>query len=342
MKRPLVINVLLEDTAMFGGVKVPIHQANLLAARGHRVTIVTRGDRPDWYRIAAGFARVASFEPAGLPAADVTVATFWTTIRAAAAAPSGRALHYCQGFEASYLHNVEEHPAILEAYRTPIPCMAVSPHLATLVHERFGRPVTVVPPCLEGFWRPAWRRRPGSPPRIAVVGPFENLWKGVATALEAVRAIRQRGVRCSLVRISPLPLTAEETALVTPDEVHVRVPPPAVAGILRRADVVLAPSWEQEGFGLPVLEAMACGVPVVASDISSFRALASEAAVLVPCDLPQRFADGALGVLEDASRWRALRRRGLAVARRYSEARIAPRVEDAMYWALADQPEMGG
>jgi len=332
VKTPLAINFLLEDTALFGGVKVPIHQANLLAARGHRVTVVSKGDRPDWYRLDADFRKVGSFDAGELPRADVTVATFWTTIRAAAAVTSGRAVHYCQGFEATYLHNVAEHPAILEAYQAAIPCIAVSPHLAALVQEQFGRPTRVIPPCLERFWRPAWRRRPGRPPRITVLGPFENRWKGMATALEAVRTLRARGTPCRLVRVSPWPLSAEESALAAPDEYHERVVPRTVARILRSADVLLAPSWEQEGFGLPVLEAMACGVPVVASDISSFRTLASSAAVLVPFDQPQRFAEAALAILDDPPRWRTLRRRGLSVARLYSEARVAPVVEDAMYW----------
>ena len=68
---------------------------------------------------------------------------------------------------------------------------------------------------------------------------------------------------------------------------------------MRGVDLVLAPSWEQEGFGLPVLEAMACGVPVVASEISAFRGFAGGAAVLVPFDRPDRFAAAAAELLGD-------------------------------------------
>jgi glycosyltransferase involved in cell wall biosynthesis len=164
------------------------------------------------------------------------------------------------------------------------------------------------------------------------VGPFENRWKGVATALETVRTLRDRGTPFQLVRVSPWPLSAGETALVTPDEYHQRVVPRTVARILRSADVLLAPSWEQEGFGLPVLEAMASGLPVVASDISAFRGFAGTAAVLVPPDQPEAFAEAATAILTDPPRWRAMRRRGLEAARGFSEERVAEVAEEALYW----------
>ena len=45
-----------------------------------------------------------------------------------------------------------------------------------------------------------------------------------------------------------------------------------------------------EGFGLPVIEAMACGCPIVASDIAPFREVTGGAAILAPPDDVPRFA----------------------------------------------------
>jgi glycosyltransferase involved in cell wall biosynthesis len=332
--RRLAVTYLLEDTALFGGVKIVLHQAELMTRRGHRVTVVSKGARPRWFPIQTVFRQVPCFDPQLLPEADVTVATFWTTIDAAAAAPSGVAVHYCQGFEASYTHNVPEHEAILKAYGAPLPCIALSPHLATMVEKRFNRPCRVVPPALAPYWRPAARWRPRRRPRVVIANPFEIDWKGVATGLRAVHLLRGRGVRCRLVRFSQWPLSAAERALLEPDEFHLHVEPPSVAGLLRGADLMLAPSWEQEGFGLPVLEAMACGLPVVASDISAFRAFAGGAASLVPFDRPEAFADAAQRLLGEPWNWREARRRGLAAARPFSEGRVAQIAEDALRWVV--------
>jgi glycosyltransferase involved in cell wall biosynthesis len=329
---PLAVSYLLEDTALFGGVKIVLHQAELMVRRGHRVTVVSKGERPGWFPLRAGFLRVPTFEARHLPTVDVTVATFWTTIEAAAAVTSGTPAHYCQGFEAGFSHNRDDHPAILRAYQLPIPCLALSPHLAALVEKRFGRPARVVPPALAPYWRPVLRRRPRHLPRVVVANPFEIEWKGVSTGLRAVTELRERGVSCRLVRVSQWPLSDEERSLLAPDEFHHHLEPSAVARLFRGADLMLAPSWEEEGFGLPVLEAMACGVPVVASDISAFRAFASSAAALVPYDRPEAFAEEAKGVLGDPVRWRTMRRRGLDAARPFTEERVARTAEDALYW----------
>ena len=71
---------------------------------------------------------------------------------------------------------------------------------------------------------------------------------------------------------------------------------PVLAALYRRAAALLLPS-EREGFGWPVLEAMACGTPVVASDLPPLREIAGDAAVFVPTDDPRAWAATVQGVL---------------------------------------------
>jgi len=326
------VNYLLEDTALFGGVKVPLHHANLLHRRGHRVRIVSRGPAPDWYSIECEFLTVPEFALKTVPEADIHVATFWTTIGPASGLESGQAVHYCQGFEGDYTHNTSEHSAIAEAYSAPLPAFVVSSHLGELLAERFDRPSRRVPPALEPIWTPRWRVAPRKRPRVLVLHPFEIDWKGVVTALEAARLLREGGVEAQVVRISQWPLVDAEREVLESDEFLCRLEPSQVARVVSGCDLLLAPSWEQEGFGLPVIEAMACGVPVVASRIAAFEETAAGAAELVPARQPRAFAEAARKVLGDSHRWRRMRRAGLRAARRFSEKEVSVDLESAMDW----------
>lgn len=93
----------------------------------------------------------------------------------------------------------------------------------------------------------------------------------------------------------------------------------------------------REGFGLPLLEAMACGVPVVTSNISSMPEVAGDAAVLVdPRDVDGLAAAIARMLRDEALRDR-LREAGLARSRQFSWEATARRTLDA-YVSVAPQP----
>ena len=342
------LHYLLEGTELFGGTKIALHQANLLAGRGHRVTVWSKGPAPDWFPVPEDFRRVESFDALALPRGELAVATYWTPLGPAARS-GARAVHYCQGYEGDYTHNQDDHSAIEEAYRLPLPAMVVAPHLARLVEERFGRPARVVTQPLEPRFRARRRRwwrarsRPAAVPRVLVVSPFEIDWKGVRTGLEAVARLddllARDDRRLELVRLSQWPLPEEEAQIRRADEVHVGLHPEAVADLLAGIDLLLAPSWEQEGFGLPVLEAMASGVPVVASQISAFGWYAGSAAALVPAGEPERFAQAAAELLTDPRLWRRRRRAGLRAASGFNERRAANDAERFLRWAAGRRPD---
>jgi glycosyltransferase involved in cell wall biosynthesis len=73
-----------------------------------------------------------------------------------------------------------------------------------------------------------------------------------------------------------------------------------------------------EGFGIPVIEAMACGIPVVCSDNSSLPEAAGDAALLVGTADEAGLADGLQRLLEDETLRSDLRARGLAQAARFT------------------------
>jgi len=78
-----------------------------------------------------------------------------------------------------------------------------------------------------------------------------------------------------------------------------------------------------EGFGLPVLEAMACGTPVVSSNGGSLPEVAGEAAVMIdPYDI-NNIVRGLRMVLEDRSLRKDLTRKGLKQAEKFSWEKTA-------------------
>jgi len=80
------------------------------------------------------------------------------------------------------------------------------------------------------------------------------------------------------------------------------------------AEVFVFPSLA-EGFGLPVLEAMACGTPVACAKVPALQEVAADAACYFdPCD-PDKIADAIRQILDDPAPWRAA---GLARAARFS------------------------
>jgi len=95
-----------------------------------------------------------------------------------------------------------------------------------------------------------------------------------------------------------------------------------LAGLYQGALAFLYPSlWE--GFGLPVLEAMACGTPVLTSYGSGTQEVAADAALLVDPWSSLAIQDGLIQLLEQPQLRSELRRRGLQRARSYGWARTA-------------------
>jgi glycosyltransferase involved in cell wall biosynthesis len=81
-----------------------------------------------------------------------------------------------------------------------------------------------------------------------------------------------------------------------------------------------------EGFGLPPLEAMASGTPVITSNVSSLPEVVGDAAVLIDPYDPMAIASALERVLTDEALRHDLRARGLAQARHFSWDRSIERV----------------
>ena len=113
--------------------------------------------------------------------------------------------------------------------------------------------------------------------------------------------------------------------------------PEETLGVMYRlASVFVFPSL-YEGFGLPPLEAMASGTPVVTSNVSSLPEVAGDAAVLVDPYEPQAIADGIYRVLTDERLRRDLVLKGIARAGQFSWEQSVRRVR-RIYGEVAGEP----
>jgi glycosyltransferase involved in cell wall biosynthesis len=315
-----------------GGNKVIFQHVRLLQELGHELTVLAAGPKPQWIRVDAAYVDTTAAAPR-VAAQDLVVATYWTTIEQARQLAVGPLAHFCQGYEGGLIHLAPLLPRIEALYSLRLPTLTVSPHLGELLGARFGRDSRVVPPPLDPLFRPAFRLRPRRRPWVAIPGIFAADVKGVRTALEAVRRLRARGLPCRVLRVSVLPLEEEERRLLDPDRFLSGVPPAEISRALRRCDLLFLPCREQEGFGLPLLEAMASKVPAVASRIPSAVDIGGGAVRLVPPGDARAFAEAAEELLSNADLWRRARRRGFQASRRFRSEEVIRLLDQGVRWA---------
>ena len=192
--------------------------------------------------------------------------------------------------------------------------------------ERYGiaeERVVVTPYGFDPLFGPDGPRRDG-PPYLLFVGSLERR-KQPGLALLTMLGCEKYDAELRLVFVGPdrgleadLRRSADAYGLRDRVEFAGHVPQDELAALYRGAEALVFPS-QYEGFGLPVLEAMASGTPVVATSSSSIPEVAGDAAILVEPD-PKALAAGVDRARSERPRLRAA---GLERARQFSWAETA-------------------
>jgi glycosyltransferase involved in cell wall biosynthesis len=203
---------------------------------------------------------------------------------------------------------------------------AIAPERVTVAHEAAG-PGFI--PITDQSRLARIRVRYGLPERFALyVGAIEPR-KNLSRLMEAFAIARAKGVSHELVCVGPYGWSSRDLyeqidRLGLRNAVHFTgyVPVEDLPVIYNLAEVFVFPSI-YEGFGLPVVEAMACGTPVITANTSSLREIAEGAAETIDPLSTEALIDALVRLTGDAERRADLARRGLARAAEFSWTRTA-------------------
>jgi glycosyltransferase involved in cell wall biosynthesis len=328
---------------MFGGQRVIALYASRLRAKGHEVVVVGLPPKPHslrtrlralrkgrWLRwrepmgpshfdpypgLARRLERFRPITARDVPDADVVVATWWETAEWVAALPpeKGSKAYFIQGHEVFPYLPIDRVEATL---RSDFHKITIAPWLVDLLRERYGDPNAALVPNgvdTDRFRSPA--RFKSARPTVGFVYSLATC-KAIEVAMEAYALAARRVPDLQLVAFGsePPPPGADLPAGM---DFTLLPPQDRIPRIYARCDAWLFSS-RSEGFGLPILESMACGTPVIGTPAGAAPTLIGEGGgVLVPMDDPEAMADAIVKVvgLRD-SEWKAMSDAALATASR--------------------------
>ena len=226
--------------------------------------------------------------------------------------------------------------------------IAVSESARNVVVQHLGRDAVVIPNGIEfddfARWRPstgpgqvAGSPRPSDHPKLIFLGRLDEPRKGLDVLLAAVPLIMKTRPGLEVIVAGqgnrPLPEWCCSLGMINPE---------AKIALLNSADVFVAPHLARESFGIVLLEAMASGVPIVASELPSFLdVLGSQrdegrlGEVFAAGD-PEGLAASVLRVLDRPNPVRTLRAR--EAARRYDWSAVGATVVAVYRAALSAAP----
>jgi glycosyltransferase involved in cell wall biosynthesis len=243
-----------------------------------------------------------------------------------------------------------DYPDLVRAHaRQADHVIAVSRFTASQIERLLEVPadrISVCPPSA-----PAWAPRAEGAPKDGYVLFFGTLEprKNVGTLLDAYERLAAR-----VTQVPPLVLAGRATAQSAPWLERISRPP--LAGLVRHvgyvnpaerralyegARMLVQPSFE-EGFGLPVLEAMTIGVPVVAADRGALPEVLGDAGTLVDAEDAEGFAQAIERLIDDPASALAATARGLARARSFTWEQTAATTLAAYEAAIAHRAAARG
>ena len=357
-------------TGMSGGDRVMHIYAKALKERGHSVCLVTRpmaiplkkrvrslltgrglpprlSTGPTFFNASSYEYRIAApirpIDASEVPDADVVIATWWETAEWVQKYPpsKGKKVHFVQHYEAFPGISKNRVDAVL---RLPMYKITISRWLSDMLKNEFGASrVALVPNSVDFEQFHASPRGKQKQPTLGMLYSGHPS-KDCRTGFRAFAMVRKTHPDARLLMFGATPPLV---SLPVPREAVLTQLPPQdrIRDIYASCDVWLCSSTS-EGFGLPVLEAMACRCPIVSTAVGGPIDLINEGVegFLTPVGDAEAMADRANAILAmpDAG-WRKMSDAAYAKATSYSWNDAVDRFEAALNEAAQapDQPASG-
>ena len=356
------ITFVLPQPGLSGGIRVIAIYAERLKRRGHDVLIVhppnaqpSIRERMRSVTRGEGWPKVPHLYPSHLdsldvprtildrwrpiiandvPDADVVIATWWETAEWVSALPArkGAKAYLIQHYE---IHDNQPIDRVKRTWSLPLHKMVVAQWLADIARNDFGEmDVSLVANSVDLDQFNAPPRQKNAVPTIGYMHAYVK-WKGSDLACEGIRIARQTLTNIQCVAFGMHEPTAEHPV---PENTRFTLLPKsdALRDIYAQCDAWLVPS-RFEGFGLPILEAMACRTPVIATPTGAAPELVGQGGgILVDHESPNAIADAILRVAHmDNAQWKSMSERAYDTARAYTWDDATDRLEAALQHARA-------
>ncbi len=273
---------------------------------------------------------------ADVPDADVVIATWWETAEWVAnlSKEKGAKAYFIQHHEIHDYFTQELQERAKATYRLPMHKITIAQWLVDLMQERYGDAnVSLVPNSvdLDQFYSP-----PRGKHSIPTVGMMYSRvpWKGCDISLKAFSQAAQTIPNLRLIAFGTLEPSLD-LPLPTETEYHCQPPQHTIKDIYAKCDAWLFGS-RVEGFGLPILEAMACRTPVIGTPVGAAPELLSDGAgILVKPEDPEDMAKAIEQISTmPETEWRAMSDTALAKATSYTWDDATKLFEQALYTAI--------
>lgn len=338
-----------------GGSRIVYEYANRLSRKGHRVCIVhapvTRVD-PDWKMLGKALVRypqrlldrsyrpdrwfsvdpnvdvrwVPTLSARFIPDADVVVATAWNTAEWVADYPKtkGRKFYFIQGYE------VWDAPAarVDATWKLPMRKIVIARWLQRMAQD-LGEFATYVPNAIDHqkfhvVIDPAKRESA----KLAMLYHHQS-WKGTEDGLRAIEILKAKKPE---LQVTLFGVPKRPRSLAPWIEYYCNPEQNELRQLYNKASLFLAPS-HSEGWGLPALEAMACGAAVVATDNAGHLEFAvdGENALLVKPRDTEAMTRALVRLMDDKSLRLSLAIAGTETAKNFTWERSVRRFEEALF-----------